>query len=130
MKEELKEFLEILEKTDSFTSKQWEDFEEKFENYLKSLTESEKKYFYAHQGKEIIRQLLYKRDGILLEEPVKNPKLKEYIKKIKLINSKTPEKEIINLRNELNEYLRSLPEEERNEFVQTGYGEMLEMCCP
>ena len=130
MKEKSKEFLGILEKADGFTSEQWKDFEEKFENYLKSLTEGERKHFYAHQGKEVIKQLLYKRDGIPFEEPVKNPKLKEYIKKIKLINSKTPEKEIVNLSNELNEYLHSLPEEERNEFVQTGYGEMLEMCCP
>jgi hypothetical protein len=57
-------------------------------------------------------------------------KTREYIRRICQINANTTDEECVALLKELDQYLVTLPKDERNEFAQSGYGEMLRMCCP
>lgn len=57
-------------------------------------------------------------------------KTKEFISRILQTNKDTTDEEYVALRDELNEYLIELPKDERDEFVRTGFGDMLNMCCP
>ena len=57
--------------------------------------------------------------------PVKNPKTREFIKRILCTDKHTTDEEFLQLRRELIAYLRKLSEKERDEFAQLGYGEML-----
>lgn len=130
MNDTVKEFLAILEKSDNFTDEQWKAFEKKLDCYLETLSEDDQENFALTEGKEIFRQLVHKRDGVPIEPPVKNLKTREFIKRIIGTGKHTTDEEFLQLRRELTAHLETLSEEERDEFAQLGYGEMLEMCCP
>ncbi len=57
-------------------------------------------------------------------------KTEEFITRILQTDENTSDEEYIALRDELNQYLMGLPKEERDEFLKTGFGDMLNMCCP
>ena len=52
------------------------------------------------------------------------------IKKICKTNKYTTDEEYVELYKEMIRYLHTLPETESDEFAHSGYGEMLETCCP
>lgn len=54
----------------------------------------------------------------------------QFCRRIEAISSSTTDEECVTLLHELDAYLKTVPEEEKREFVQSGYGEMLCMCCP
>lgn len=59
-----------------------------------------------------------------------NAKTKDFIKRITANTGNEDDAYFVDIYNELNAYFETQPKEERDEFVRSGYGEMLEMCLP
>ena len=117
-----------IDNAGNLTDAEWFQFEEEIGEYWSNFPE-DKSFFDFHDseyGKKLFKEMQDRR----MRQNVKNPKTREFIKRIIGTGKHTTDEEFLQLRSELIAHLETLSKEERDEFAQLGYGEMLEMCCP